>query len=320
MASPQISIIMNCLNGANDLPQALQSVREQTFQDFEIIFVDNASTDASPQIARAFGKQLKYYRNTDIMPLGMARNQALTHATGEFIAFLDCDDLWLPEKLEKELLLFHKNPSLGLVCTDTGIFNGKKVLSNVFDTSKPSRGMAFAELVERQWISMSSAMLRKEALDSVRERSANGPVWFDERLNVCEEADLFYRIAHDWEIDYVPEALTRWRVHSGNTTFQKFHQFSRETMLILEKHLQLYPDYESAYPELSALLKKRAAFQSGLALWKAGKNREARGAIAEYKNISRKYQLFWLATFLPGSLFNVLSRIYFSLPASLRRY
>lgn len=319
MPDPQVSIIMNCLNGAADLPQSLQSVREQTFQDFEIIFLDNASTDESAQIAQAFGSKLHYFRNEEVKPLGMARNQAIAHARGKFIAFLDCDDLWLPEKLENELQLFYKNPAVGLVCTDTEIFNGEKILSKVFAASTPARGMVFNELIERQWISMSSAMLRKEALDSVQEKGSQGKVWFDERLNVCEEADLFYRIAHDWELDYVPQALTRWRVHSRNTTFHKFHQFSQETLLILEKHLRLYPDYEKAYPKLVNLLRKRAAFQEGLALWKSGKSRQAREAIAKYKGEGRKFKLFWLATFLPGSLFNILSKIYFSLPSGFRR-
>lgn len=316
MKNPAVSIIINCLNSAADLPSALESVKEQTFQDYEIVFLDNASTDASAEIARAFGEKLRYFRNSRTVPLGAARNQAIAQARGELIAFLDCDDLWKPDKLRKQTRLFRKNPRLGLACTDTEIFNGKRILSRVFQTSRPARGRVFRELIERQWISMSSAMLRKEALDAARDLSGE---WFDERLNVCEEADLFYRVARDWELDYVPEVLTAWRVHSQNTTFQKFHQFSRETLLILEKHLRLYPNYREEYGDIVRLLEKRAAFQSALALWKEGKNREARAAMEKYKNEGRKYRLFWLATFLPGSLFTVLSRAYFALPSGLRR-
>lgn len=319
MKKALVSIIMNCLNGAQDLPEALRSLKAQTFQDFEIIFLDNASTDKSAAIAKAYGPQLRYFRNEQTRPLGAARNQALRQAEGKYIAFLDCDDVWQPEKLAKQLELFNKNPALGLACTDTEIFKGNKKLGSVFEGNSPARGMVFEELVARQWISMSSAMLSREALESVREAEKENAGWFDERLNVCEEADLFYRIAHDWEVDYVPEPLTRWRVHSQNTTFQKFHQFSKETQLILEKHLRLYPDYKQNHAKLIKLFQKRAAFQGALALWKSGKNNEARKSITPYLAESKKYKLFWLATFLPGSLFDFCGRLYFALPASLRK-
>lgn len=321
MKSPAVSVIMNCLNGERHLPAALDCLARQTSQDFEIIFLDNGSTDASPELAKSFGRQLRYYRNAETVPLGAARNQAIAKSGGEFVAFLDCDDLWLPEKLEKQLELFRSSSALGLVCTDTEIFRDGTTLSRVFETSPPARGKVFVELMERQWISMSSAMLRRKALDSVRENgSGEAPgAWFDERLNVCEEADLFYRIAHDWELDYVPEVLTRWRVHGRNTTFRKFHQFSTETRLILEKQKQLYPAYEREHGKLIELMEKRAAFQGALAMWRSGQGNEARKTIVPYLDKGRKYRLFWLATFLPGSLFDILGNLYFSLPASWRR-
>ena len=74
----------------------------------------------------------------------------------------------------------------------------------MFESTHPARGMVFRELMTRQWISMSSAMIRKSALDSLGE-------WFDESLNVCEEADVFYRIAKTWELDHVDDPLARPR-------------------------------------------------------------------------------------------------------------
>ena len=72
--------------------------------------------------------------------------------------------------------------------------------------------------------------------------------WFDESLNVCEEADVFYRIAKTWELDHVDEPLTRWRVHGVNTTFRKFGQFADETLRILDKHRKLYPAMTGTIP------------------------------------------------------------------------
>lgn len=315
---PVVSIIMNCLDCAKDLPQALASIAAQTFTDWEIIFWDNGSTDDSATIAKAFGPKLRYFFGETTVPLGQARNLAIAQARGEFIAFLDCDDLWKKEKLQKQLELFKINPRVGLVCTDTEIYDGKHVLGKVFRSSHPARGNAFSQLMQRQWISMSSAMARRAALDSLLLSGASAQ-WFDPAFELCEEADVFYRIDHDWELDYVPEALTVWRVHGNNSTFRNFAKFADETLAILEKHRKLYPGYEEEHRELVELLQNRAAFQKAVALWRAGKNREARQALGQASGKSLKMQAFWLASFLPGSAFDVLSKLYFSLPASWRR-
>lgn len=310
----QLSVIMNCLNGAKYLPEALACLKAQTFQDFEIIFWDNGSTDASGQIAQGYGKQLRYFYSAETIPLGAARNLALAHASAPNIAFLDCDDLWLPEKLERQLPLMAG--SVGLVYTDTEIFNGKRVLSRVFAQSPPSRGHAFAALALGQFISMSSAMVSRKALDACRDASTGQ--YFDETLNVCEEADLFYRIAHDFELDYVDAPLTLWRSHGASTTFRKFGQFASETRLILSKMRRLYPDFEQNYRALIKALERRADFQEAVSLWRDGQGGVARKLIQSQLGGSRKLQLFWLASFLPGSCFDLLGKLYFSLPKRLR--
>ena len=159
---------------------------------------------------------------------------------------------------------------------------------------------------------MSSAMLRTQSLHSLDH-------WFDERLNLCEEADLFYRIAHDWELDFVDAPLTRWRMHSGSATFKKFGEFAQETLYILDKHRRMYPHYEAEYGILIELLTRRAAFQRGIALWRDGRGAEAREVIAPYLARSIKFRLFQAASYLPGKCFDILSRLYFVLPGWLRR-
>jgi glycosyltransferase involved in cell wall biosynthesis len=311
-ATPAVSIIMNCLNCADDLPAALAGVQAQSFQDWEIIFWDNASTDSSPRIARSFGPKLRYFRAEKTVALGAARNLALREARGRYIAFLDCDDLWLDTKLAAQVALFEANPRLGLVCTDTEIFTGARTLSRGFAQAAPARGRVFGELMRRQWISMSSAMLRAQALHSLDH-------WFDENLNLCEEADLFYRIAHDWELEYVDAPLTRWRVHGANTTFKKFGQFAQETLYILDKHRRIDPSYAEEHGALVALLTRRAAFQRGVALWREGRGVEAREVIAPYAAGSAKFRMFQALSYLPGALFDMVSRLYFALPGRLRR-
>ena len=319
---PAFSVIMNCLNCAGDLREALDSVVAQTCEDWEIVFWDNGSSDASPAIAQSYGEKVRYFRAEKTVPLGAARNLAIARAEGRYIAFLDCDDVWLPEKLERQKMLLDANPRLGLVSTDTEMFDGARVLNRLFAHARPERGRVFRALMTRQWVSMSSAVVRREALDGLKDAQGQSvaPHWFDESLNVCEEADLFYRIAHDWEVDHVQgEALTRWRVHGANTTFRKFGQFADETLRILQKHQDLYPGYAAEYADVVALLTRRAAFQRGVALWREGHNARAREAVREFTGTSPKYRLFYWATFLPGSCFDAAARLYFALPAFLRR-
>lgn len=308
---PLISIIMNCLNGEEHLREAIDSVFAQTFSDWEIVFWDNASTDASSSIAQSYAPRLRYFHAQKTTPLGKARNLALQQCQGKFIAFLDCDDIWLPNKLALQMNLLQVDSQVGLVCTDTEIFDGTKTLSRVFYTTTPVRGYVFRELMQRQWISMSSALLRREAL-------AHLDHWFDENLNVCEEADLFYRIAKDWKLDFVPDPLTRWRVHGINTTFRKFDQFSKETRLILAKHRRIYPNYDTEYPDLVKLLNRRADFQQAISLWRSGQSQQARTLIRPYLD-SLKMKTFFLASFLPGRCFDLLAHIYFALPRFLRK-
>lgn len=308
---PKVTVIMNCYNSAEHLREAMDSVFRQSWPDWEIVFWDNCSTDDSAAIAQSYGPKVRYFLAEKTVPLGAARNLAIAKAEGPLLAFLDCDDEWLPSKLEKQVMLFNANPKLGLVSTDTEMFSEKGTLSRMFESTHPARGMVFRELMTRQWISMSSAMIRKSALDSLGE-------WFDESLNVCEEADVFYRIAKTWELDHVDEPLTRWRIHGVNTTFRKFGQFADETLRILDKHRALYPGYDREYPDLVEILTRRAAFQKAVTLWREGKGAEARKLAAPYV-ASPKIRLFWLASWLPGSLFDPLSQLYFKLPGFLRK-
>lgn len=320
--TPRVSVIMNCLNsGGRELEEALDSLAAQSFTDFEVIFWDNGSTDNSPLIAQGHAGlrgRLRYFRGTETVPLGAARNLAIREARGELIAFLDCDDLWRPEKLARQVLLFD-DPEVGLVCTDTEMFDGRRILQRVFANSAPGRGHVFGDLLRRQWISMSSAVLRRAALDAVADRSGGQPQWFDESLNVCEEADVFYRVAHDWKLDYADAPLTIWRVHGGNTTFRKFGQFADETLRILDKHRALYPGYDEACPDLVLLLRQRAAFQKAVSLWREGRGGQARETLRPWRDSCRKHRLFWLASYLPGIFFDSAVRVYFAIPQLLRR-
>ena len=209
---PLVSIIINCYNSARYLREALDSVYQQTFKDYEIVFWDNQSTDDSGKIARSYGDPLKYFRGEKFLPLGAARNAATEKATGKYIAFLDCDDIWLPEKLEKQVTLLDSNKELGLVYSDCYVIDsaGTAAEKTYFFDKKPLRGMIFKELVQANPIPLLTAIITREAF--------NKAGVFNPKYEIGEEYDLWLRIAEYYPIDFIEQPLAKYRVHSESAT------------------------------------------------------------------------------------------------------
>ncbi|NQT81303.1 MAG: glycosyltransferase [Candidatus Aminicenantes bacterium] len=204
---PTVSVIMNCLNCSKYLHKAIDSVYAQTYKDWEIIFWDNASTDNSPEIAKSYDEKLRYFRGNETVLLGKARNLAIEKAKGEFIAFLDCDDIWLPFKLEKQMKLFDNNPKLGLVYCDCLFIypNGQKALASKF--FKFHRGDVFQKMLLTNFVVLSTAIIRSNAINE-----CGGFL----NYQVIEEYDLFLKISKYYQIDFVNEPLAKYRYHEGN--------------------------------------------------------------------------------------------------------
>ena len=140
-----VSIIMNCYNSEQYLKEAIDSIYSQTYQNWEIIFWDNASTDNSSNIANSYDNRVKYYLALETVSLGKARNFALEKASGEYIAFLDCDDVYSPDKLQKQVKLMH-NKNYAMCYGSAVIINerGKEIKRNIV---KNKSGNIFSNLL-----------------------------------------------------------------------------------------------------------------------------------------------------------------------------
>lgn len=248
MDAPRVSVIMNGFNVAPYVRAAIDSVLTQTYTNWEIVFWDNVSTDGTQALVQAYrDARVRYFLAPEFTPLGQARNLAIQQASGDLIAFIDCDDLWLAQKLERQVPLF-EDSNVGLVYSDTIFFNARGDEKRVYGGKLPARGRCFRQLLGRYFLSMETVVIRRAALEQQS-------VWFDPRFNMIEEADLFRRIAHDWEIDGVPEVLARWRVHLGSWTFKHPELFRSETMQMLERYRQLYPNFDAGFAaEIRALM------------------------------------------------------------------
>ena len=124
---PLVSIIMNCFNGERYLNESLKSILDQSYQNWELIFWDNLSKDSSKKIFDRYkDKRFKYFIASQHTPLYVARNLAIKKASGEFLAFLDTDDIWLKDKLNQQIKLF-SNPNIGLVYGNYWRFNENRI-------------------------------------------------------------------------------------------------------------------------------------------------------------------------------------------------
>jgi len=156
--TPLVSVLMNCYNGEKFLKEAIDSVYQQSYQNWEIIFWDNASIDNSAEIALSYDSRLKYFKSESTTALGEARVLAVDKAQGKYIAFLDCDDLWYPQKLFKQIEMINNN-NLGFVYCKTDIINerGSSILKATSETLPD--GFIFPGLVKENFIPFVSVLL-----------------------------------------------------------------------------------------------------------------------------------------------------------------
>lgn len=302
ISEPLVSVIMNCRNSGKYLREAIDSVLAQTYINWEIIFWDNQSTDDSGTIFRSYNdSRLKYFLAPEYTALGEARNLAMQQAKGEFIAFLDCDDLWYPQKLEKQLPLF-ANKSVGLVICDTVFFNEKKDVRQLYKKKKPPTGYVFRELLGAYFISMETPVIRKAVLDEMDH-------WFDTRFEVIEEYDFFVRLGYKWEVAYVDEVFAKWRIHGASWTWSKPELFPAETRIFLDKLHTLIPDFNLLYErEIHAVIVK-IALQEAIIAWRSGNPKKTREILKPFHRESLSAVLISAWTLLPFRTFDLANRI-----------
>lgn len=212
---PKVSVLMPVYNGEKYIGQAIDSVLAQSFRDFELIVIDDGSTDRSAEIVGSYSdKRVCYVANPTNLGLAGARNRAIDVSNGDYLAWLDCDDVSLPDRLLKQVALLDERPNVGLCGTwvRTLGLESEKVWRYASDPRFLRARMLFDDPV-----ATSAAMVRRSciAADALR---------FDERFPPAEDYDLWERISRTSEVRNIPEVLTFYRIHSGQISTAKREQ------------------------------------------------------------------------------------------------
>ena len=212
-SKPKVSVIIPTYNYGHFLGEAIRSVLGQTLQDWELIVVDDGSTDNTREVVAAFADPRIHYIHQQNRGNPAARNAALRVVSGEYVAFLDADDVWFPEKLEKQVAaLDHLPPTVGLVYSDVYLFNNEDgtIIRSFLQGRRPPQGRILRELLgpDGWFISDTGSLIRREVFQRVG--------LYDESLWWYEDWEMWVRIAAAYEVAALDEPLARCRRHSAN--------------------------------------------------------------------------------------------------------
>ena len=244
--------------------RAVDSALNQSFQDLEVVVIDDGSTDHTAHRLASYGGRIKYYRNPERQGVSAARNRGIRESSGPLVAFLDSDDFWLPKKIETQVIFFGQNPgAVACQLEEVWIRNGKRV--NPKKIHKKPSGDIFLPSLRLCLVSPSAVMLRRGILDEIG--------GFDETLPVCEDYDLWLRIALRYPVHLIPEPLVV-KVGGGEDQLSRaFWGMDRFRIRSLVK-LLVFEDLEAARREavMGELKRKCAIYANGC--YKRGKTSE----------------------------------------------
>ena len=210
--NPLISIIMNCYNGKKYLQEALDIVINQTYQNWELIFWDNQSTDHSSELFKSYDdKRLKYFYAPKHTLLYEARNYASEKSSGQFIAFLDVDDYWESNKLDEQMKIFTKDENVAMVYSNYYFKNEIKNTNKILYKNKLPEGLILDKLLRKHIVGLLTMIININFL-------RKGEKLFDSRLHNIGDFDLAIRICSKNKVACVQEPLATYRWHGNNET------------------------------------------------------------------------------------------------------
>ncbi len=307
--TPLVSVIIPTYNSGKYISHAVQSVLEQSCRSYEVIVIDDGSTDGTKDVLSGFHDRIKYFYQENQGP-SAARNKGIKKAKGEYISFLDADDLWTSNKIEVQLDFLERHRDIGLVFSDIKEFDGEKIINRrssclAVQVYGPDNVLqvplqeAFIKLLMTNFIPTNTVMVRKECFKKAG--------IFDESLRIVEDRDMWLRIAAYYKIGRLPLVLCKRRLHVSNISKDQGLSISSQ-IKVLEKHLHLFPDLTPS----SLINKKLSRLCLSYGYGHLLKNRKRESRQMAFKSLSytptiRVFVLI-LLTFLGHSIIQFLRR------------
>ena len=291
-----ISVIIPTYNSDKYICEAIDSVLSQTCKDYEIIIIDDGSTDNTKNLIAENYPTVRYFYSKN-KGVSSARNIGISIAQGEFIAFLDADDKWLPEKLEKQLALFENDHQVGMVFTENYYFDehGLKEIK-IFKRKLLMYGNIVRNIFLNSYVVTSTVMVRKSVFDDVG--------LFEEGLAIAEDDNMWMRICLKNRIELLDEPLILYRITEGSLSRDNSFQ---NLIQAVRKHIEIIMNkYQAIYKCLgkSTIRQKysQVYFMEAYLYFRQNKYRESRSGFFKsyiYYPFKLKSMLYLISTYVP---------------------
>ena len=215
--NPEVSIIMNCRNGEKYLSQSLSSIINQSYRNWELIFWNNSSTDKSKKIFKDYNeKRFRYFENKKVKKLYDVRNLAIKKAKGNYISFLDTDDLWIRDKLKTQIKFIKKKKS-NFIFSNYYVLNGKK--KEIFYKKDLPSGNITNQLLKHNCIGILTVLMKKSLFSKYK---------FNSKYNIIGDYDYFIRLSLLTQMFSLKKPLAYYRIHSSNFSKIKLETYYSE--------------------------------------------------------------------------------------------
>ncbi len=263
-----VSVVMCCRNHEKYVAEAMDSVLNQTFTDLELLITEDCSTDNSPKIIVDYQKKdprvHAFFHNKNL-GVSTTLNDGLERVSGKYVCFLDSDDLWIRDKLEKQLRILRKDDtkllwSEGEVINSQGQRTGELVTQHIKAFSDKN-GCLFEPLLKELIVFRQSMIFRADYVENIR---------FDPQLRYVNDHRFLVDLAVDHEFLFMPEILAKYRIHESNISNQNMLGWAKDKVLIRQYFLQRYGG------RMSARAKADINYQIGFYLSRLGKDNEAK--------------------------------------------
>jgi len=289
--SPAISVVIATFNRAEYLAATIDSVLNQRFRDFELIVVDDGSTDKTRAVLQCYSARLKYLYQSN-GGASSARNLGVRHARAPWIAFQDSDDLSLPNHLASLYDYARNHPACGMVFANGNYLSGaaqSRGKQTIIPLGKSrqlaQRGVRLVDLFEKSILRVQAALISKQAYDSLGGH--------DESLRICMDLDLGFRMLMNFPVAYLDQELFSYRIHAGN--------IGRNEELRLTENIRIIENLIRDYPEARKLigknlLSRRLAYRYyrlAKGRWRENHHEAASQAIKEAVSLRPWHLKYW---------------------------
>jgi len=290
MNEPTVSIIINCFNGAQTLRRCLNSIFAQTFTDWEIIFWDNMSSDDSAAIAMSYGRKIKYFKSECTTKLSEARCNALEQCRGKYVAFLDVDDLWYPNKLAIQVQKIQNTDFLLCYGGISEVTPSMEFIRHVIPSYED--GNQFKDQLKQFEINMVTPLINLEALRKYG-------ITFDTNIVASEEYNLFMRLALLGDFCSVDDILGEWVINQNSLTNQSIASWYKDRRYTLNVIISENPGIKSAYSKEFQLAYARSDYYEARFLISAQEWKKARKLLKKNRFYSGAFFFLWLFSTSP---------------------